>query len=155
MEDRDGYKGRFGGHLPLILHWTVNMNRLHFILVRGCAQTLVPPTVLPIVSSRIWPDILKEIGTIHWGRLLSLYAYMARSNAPLREQYTFHLSLYNTYQSHYRSSWWMVGHILKYPWLLLWEGIKDRWIKLHFSFVTQPWVTLQVAFARVLPLLWL
>ena len=53
------------------------MNRLHFILVRGCAQTLVPPTVLPIVSSLIWPDILKEIGTIHWGRLMSLYAYMA------------------------------------------------------------------------------
>ena len=30
VEDRDGYKGRFGGHLQLITPWTVNMNRLYF-----------------------------------------------------------------------------------------------------------------------------
>jgi len=58
-----------------------------FFLVRQSAKTFVPHIFLPIISSRNWPDILNEIETIHWGRLLSFYAYMARSNALLRQQY--------------------------------------------------------------------
>lgn len=111
------------------------MNRLYFFLVRGCAQTLIPRTFSPIISSHHWPDIVKEIGAMHWGRLLSFYAYMARSNASLREQYAFHKTLYNTYPSHYRTTWWMIRQIMKASWLMLWKRIKGGWNKLHLSFV--------------------
>ena len=111
------------------------MNRLYFFLVRGCAQTLIPRTFSPIISYHHWPDIVKELGAMHWGRLLSFYAYMAGSNASLGEQYAFHKTLYNTYPSHYRTTWWMIRQIMKASWLMLWKRIKGRWNKLHLSFV--------------------
>ena len=133
----------------------MNMNRLYFFLVRGCAQTLVQRTSLPIVSSHHWLDVLKEIGAMHWGRLLGFYAYMARSNAPLREQYAFHLMLCDTYSSHYPTPWWMIRQIIKAPWLMLWKRIKGVLNKLHWSFVTTPWAVLQVVFVQVQLLPWL
>ena len=125
------------------------MGRLYFFLVHACAQTLVQRTSLPIVSHHHWLDVLKEIGAMHWGRLLSLYAYMARSNAPLREQYTFHLMLCDTYPSHYPTPWWMIRQIIKAHWLMLWKRIKGGRNKLHLSFVRQPWAVLQVVFVQV------
>ena len=104
-----------GGWRPSTAHYILSCQyeQTVFFLIRSCAQALIPRTFLPIISSRHWPDIVKEIGAMHWGRLLSFYAYMARSNAPLREQYAFHLMLYDTYPSHYRTTWWMIRQIMK------------------------------------------
>ena len=131
------------------------MNRLYFFLLRDCAQALIPRTFSPIISSLYWPAIVKEIGSMHWGRLLSFYAYMARSNAPLREQYAFHKKLYDTYPSHYRTTWWMIRQIMKAPWLMLWKRIKGGRNKLHLPFVRQPWAVLQVVFVQAPLLPWL
>lgn len=64
---------------------------------------------------------------MNWGRLLSFYAYMARSNTPLREQYAFHLMLCDMYPSHYPTPWWMIRQIIKAPSrLMVWEKDKRR-----------------------------
>ena len=47
------------------------MNRLYFFWCGAVLKHFIPRTFSPIISSHHWLDIVKEIGAMHWGRLLS------------------------------------------------------------------------------------
>jgi len=90
------------------------MDTLYFYLVRDCAQTLVSSSNLPVKSSKIWLELLRELEPMNWGRLLCFYAYMEHCNVTFGEKYEFHKVLCPTYPDHYPSTWWMIGQIIKF-----------------------------------------
>ena len=112
------------------------MNTLHFYLVRECARTLVSSSSSPDKWSKLWPELLRELELMNWGRLLCFYAYMEHCYVTLSEQYKLHKVLCATYSDHYPSTWWMLGQV-KFV-------VKN----ILSSFTRQPWATSQVGCVR-------
>ena len=83
-----------------------------FYLVRGCANTLLPSSSSPDKSSKQWPELMREMEPMNWGRLLCFYAYMEQCNVTLSEQYELQKVLCATYPDHYPSTWWMLGQVI-------------------------------------------
>nr|DAC81408.1 TPA_asm: hypothetical protein [Rhodactis coral adintovirus] len=96
------------------------MDWLYFSLVRSSAKCCVPcigdEVKHVIISFEQWPLLLKRLEPMNWGRLMTFYGYMCYSHAPWRIQYTFHCKLLALYPSHYPSSWWMLGQLIKGVW---------------------------------------
>jgi len=88
------------------------MNTLHIYLTRGCANALVSSSSLPDKSSKSWPEPLRELEPMNWGRLLCFYAYMEHCNVTFSEQYELHIVLCATYPDHYPFAWWMLRQVI-------------------------------------------